>query len=853
MPNRPRPHRDRTKPIPRLRSTALLAVLLGLFALRAADAQIPRPFLHAVQPPSIRAGETVDVTIDGANLEGADGLWFENPGLSGFLRHGKTFTVTAAPDLAPGHYDVRVVSPLGVSNPRTIVVGRLPQAVEQEPNNTPPQANPLAMASVVCGSLTAADVDSFRFDGKKGQRVLLDLEAWRLDSKLDATIRLIRLDGTFVSENRDTHGADPFLDVILPDDGTYVIVVHDVVFGGSPGHFYRLTLHEGPHVDSVIPVSVEKAGVAELSLVGRNLGGTTLADQSIEGRPVESRRVSVQLGAAALNAPLPSPSRMFAPPAAAGRVGFEFPWGVDPAGRVQTQFVALAEHPVIVEQEPNSGGDSAQAITLPCEVSGAFGLPGDVDVYRFPATKGQTWIFEVEAERLGSSADPTLVIQKVEKVGPAKDLATADDVDGLHTVARFNLSSVDATLRWQVPEDATYQVRLNDLYLSQRGDPRLFYRLKIRPERPDFRLFVVPESATQPETPTLRAGGRCLARILAWRVDGFAGPIRIEAEGLPPGVRCEPVVIGPGQNETPIVLEADTSVEAAEATIRFVGRSRWLDRKDSLGYQSGDTALGLDRTQYAIPGGITWPPTGAPADGGGAPARVSQAFVLAVLPDPAPLALTASSGTQQVAQGGVLRVQLGATRRAGLDADVAITLGDPPPNVALDPLTIAKDKSEGRAILAIPNQLPPGPYTLVFNAAAPYPFSPDVNAKTKPNVTLAEPSNPIVISVRPAPVTLTTAPATGTVPRSGNLELTVTIARQNGFTGPVRFSLEDANALGLVAESVSIDASQTTAKLAVRASNGSPEATGKVGIRAVAEVKGEPVEVENLITLTVPK
>src|SRR5262249_21856796 len=117
---------------------------------------------------------------------------------------------------------------------------------------------------------------------------------------------------------------------------------------------------------------------------------------------------------------------------------------------------------------------------------------GDVDVYRFRGKKGEVWWVEVTAERLGSPADPTFVIQSVPERGDPQDLASGDDIPDAGFGARFSTASVDAIARFQVPEDGLYQVVVQDVANTQRGDARLSYRLNIRPERPDFRVVIVP-------------------------------------------------------------------------------------------------------------------------------------------------------------------------------------------------------------------------------------------------------------------------------------------------------------------------------------------------------------------------
>ena len=131
------------------------------------------------------------------------------------------------------------------------------------------------------------------------------------------------------------------------------------------------------------------------------------------------------------------------------------------------------------------------------------------------------------AERMGSAADPAFLIQKVGAKGqPPQDLAGGDDLPDAGAGPRFNTQTVDAAVRWQVPEDGLYQILISDLYASQRGHPRLTYRLVIRREQPDFSVVLLPNSPTGADAVTMRAGGRTSAYVAAIRTDGFAGAIR---------------------------------------------------------------------------------------------------------------------------------------------------------------------------------------------------------------------------------------------------------------------------------------------------------------------------------------
>jgi len=838
-------------PRPSLKVPLALALLLGtLGTSRTGFAQWPQARLNSLSRLGGRAGESVDVTLNGTDLEGAHTLWFDHPGLRALHLKGTTFRVVCAADAPIGQHDVRVVGTYGLTNPRTFVVGDRPESVESEPNNAPAQANSIALNSVINGGVTATDIDVFAFEGKAGQRVLIDLAAERLESRLDATLHILNAEGRELAECRDAQGVDPFLDFTLPADGRYFLKIHDVIYRGSPDHNYRLTLSDGPHLDAVLPTVAAPGVATEFTLIGRNLGGTLVPDLRIDDRPIERKTITLTPPSGPID-PL-SPSLGYFPAQAAPRLGFEFAMP-SPTGTSNPLFIAQATDPVIAEVEPNNDDAHAQQVSIPCDLSGTFDAPGDTDVYRFRASKGQVWWFEASAERLGSPADPTFVIQQVVVNGPPKDLATAEDTPDRGGGARFSLASVDAALRWQAPEDGTYQVVISDLYASQRGDARLVYRLNIRPERPDFRLFVVPASTTLVDALTVAAGGRASASVIAWRTDGFNGPIRIEPSELPPGVRCEPVTIAAGQTVAPIVFEAGPTAKPGVGLVQLVGRSRFGDRKDELHYYAGATHLGPEITRQALAGHMVWPPAAPVTPTTIAPARVARGLVLAVV-EPRPLALSASPSRLAVAQGHQLNLDLAVTRRDGFAEAVTVTAADLPANVVNATTTVAKTDSSGTLSLFVAKNVAPGEYTFLVRGTGPYPFSKDPKAKTKPNITLNEPANAVTLVVRPAPLALTLNNKGGALKVGGTLEVDVTIARQNGFAGGLTLSLVAPSTLKLSAPAVVVAEGQPTAKLLVQAAPDSPAgAAAAVAIRAVATVRGESIEVDEPLTLTLGK
>jgi hypothetical protein len=140
-----------------------------------------------------------------------------------------------------------------------------------------------------------------------------------------------------------------------------------------------------------------------------------------------------------------------------------------------------------------------------------------------------------------------------------------------------------------------------------------------------------------------------------------------------------------------------------------------------------------------------------------------------------------------------------------------------------------------------------------LNGTGQYPFSKDPNAKTKPNVTIAEPSNPISITVRPAPVAIAFKSNTATLKPGGQVELEVTVTRKDGSVEPLEVSLSVPGARKLSAETITVIPAKA-AKLVVKATADSPvgKAVG-AAVRATVIDRGEPVFIDEPVTLTIAK
>ncbi len=716
-------------------AVALVAAIALSRLAATAQAQIPEPRLIGVYPASAAPGTTVDVQLVGSGLEGIDALHFDGEGLRAFHGKGPSFKVAVAPGTPPGRYDVRASGPLGLSNPRIFVVDDRPQRPEAEPNNRHDQATRLEPGTVAIGRLEAvADVDAYTFDGRAGATVTLRLDAASIESRLVGVLRLDGPDGRELAAARPDFLADPTLVARLPADGRYVVAVSDLVYGGSTEHQYRLALDGSPVVEAVVPSAMKPGEPASLRLLGRNLGPSATPDG-----PAESLAIDVQSPG---DDPIEDRRLSPVPPLAFGRRGV-LAGPFDPEGRAGRRFLLAADLPVRIEAEPNDEAHP-QEVALPAAIGGRFDPAGDVDVFRFRAKKGDVWWVEAWAERIGSAADPTLVVQRVVEGSSPQEIGAGDDLADPAQPSRFPMATVDAAVRVAIPEDGLYQVVLSDLYGPGRGDPRLVYHLEIRPERPGFAAVLTPDDPAQPGGLTLRAGGRLAASVQVRRRDGFDGPILVEPAGLPAGVTADPVVIGPGQSQSPIVFTAAEGLAPIIGPVSLIAGPLRGDRKELLDYRPGPHALLSEDPQPVAAGGLVWPAMNGQPPGR---ARLQRGAWLAVR-EGAPFELTATPAIVVAGPGEAVEITVKVARRPGFTESVALSTSDLPPNLAAANATIAKEADAATLKLTVAPNVPPGTYTILVRGTGAFPFQTNPAAADKPAVNATGPTNPIRLTVR---------------------------------------------------------------------------------------------------------
>jgi hypothetical protein len=165
-------------------------------------------------------------------------------------------------------------------------------------------------------------------------------------------------------------------------------------------------------------------------------------------------------------------------------------------------------------------------------------------------------------------------------------MTAVDDENSNIAPAVFDTRSDDPSYRFQAPADGTYRIMLRDRSFESRGDPRLVYRLSIRPEEPDFQLVVLPQypkRGTIPAVSTwamgLRKGDSRDVQILVLRKDGFREPIEVRGEGLPKGVTCRGTVLAANAKAGELIFTTAEDAPESSALIHVLATAKLTDPK----------------------------------------------------------------------------------------------------------------------------------------------------------------------------------------------------------------------------------------------------------------------------------
>jgi hypothetical protein len=443
-----------------------------------------------------------------------------------------TLRITMAPNAEPGERELRLRTPAGLSNPLLFCVGQLPEFRKNEPasssapargknpgNSNEPQATPptemdITIPAIVNGQIMPGGVDRYRFQARKGQRLVVAANARGLIPYLadavpgwfQAALSLYDANGNELEyADHFRFHPDPVLYYEVPNDGEYVIQIRDSIYRDREDFVYRITVGDLPFVTSIFPLGGQTGTQTTIELTGWNLPESTLA---LTNKWPGVFPISVRSKEWIFN---------------------HVPYAVDTL-------------PECREQEPNNSPESAQPVTLPVIVNGRIDPPGDWDVFRFEGRAGDAVVAEVYARRLDSPLDSVLKLTDA----TGKQLAFNDDHEDKG--AGLDTHYADSYLQTTLPANGTYYLYLGDA--QHQGGPEYAYRLRISPPLPDFALRVVPSSIN------VRGGMSVPFTVYALRKDGFTGEIALALRNAPAGLALSGGKVLANQDKVRLTLTA---------------------------------------------------------------------------------------------------------------------------------------------------------------------------------------------------------------------------------------------------------------------------------------------------------
>jgi hypothetical protein len=460
-----------------------------------------------------------------------------------------TLEVTIAADAPPGDRELRLKTPQGLSNPILLQVGQLPEfsepvvtatsnpaprpnrAAEARPNRPKPADMEITLPATVNGQVLPGEVDRYRFNAKKGQRLTVVVSARSLLPYLadavpgwfQATVALYDGQGReVVYGDSFRFNPDPVVSYDIPSDGDYAFEIKDSIYRGREDFVYRIAIGELPFVTNIFPLGGQYSERATFELAGWNLPASKLTMETRDKAP-GTFLLSVRNGQQ-----LSNPVRF-----------------------------ALDNQPSQLEHEPNDRAENAQALELPVTIDGRIAHSGDVDVFRFEGKAGAVVVTEIFARRLGSPLDSALKLTDA----AGHQLAFNDDYEdkgvGLMT------HHADSRIVFTLPADGTYFVQLADT--QHQGGPEYGYRLRVGPPHPDFELRVTPSSINA------RAGTHVPITVYALRRDGFSGEIALALTDAPRGFTLAGARIPAGQDKVQLTLAAPPAPREEPFTLGLVG------------------------------------------------------------------------------------------------------------------------------------------------------------------------------------------------------------------------------------------------------------------------------------------
>lgn len=535
-------------------------------SLNAADAKkTPPPSkigfrqLVAMKPAAVQQGDKRKIQLHSSyTLDGTHSVFFDQPGIKMTFaepkpkaapRRGRgsvgtpfAFDIEVPKNQPARVYECRVATDQAVSSVSHLLVTPYPviEEVEKKDNNTFDTAQVITLPSTVCGICEKTeDLDCFKFTGKKGQEITLQVYAQRVTESIhtmqtsgvylmDSILTLYGPQKQIVAQNDNFIKSDSLITFKLPADGEYVFEIRDARYKGTGKYAYCIEVSDTPFVYHTFPLAVQKGKTTEVELRGHALK---------DNKKVKFSAADVK------------------------ETGWAKRTFKTPAGESNSVWTLVSDNPQVSGSGTNVSMKTALPLILPVGVSAQFSEAEQTHFYTFKAKKDQYYFFKLMSSRIELPLDCVMEVRdtkgKVQRIY-VNGGATTESDDGLQTK--------DSQFYFKAPAEGDYVVTVRDLH--DRGGERFAYHLSGELSGPEFEVHGEYYYAQ------IAPGTNMMWFARVKRLNGFNGPIEMNIEGLPKGVTLEPVTLPPGVNDCGLILKATKDAPINASLVKISGKAK---------------------------------------------------------------------------------------------------------------------------------------------------------------------------------------------------------------------------------------------------------------------------------------
>ena len=618
-----------------------LALAISLLLPAAAFAGSPKVAYST--PSAVQRGGEQQITFTGSGLENARTVMFDEPGFDvtwvSTTKTGLVAVVKAKPEARLGEHSYRVITNSGVSDVRLLYVTPFPTVAEVEDAKNPDAVQPVALGTTIYGKAQNEDQDRFEVDLKKGDRLSVEVIGIRLltQSVFDPYLLIRGPQGELLAGVDDCAFSrqDPVASIVAPADGKYTVMIKDSTNSGAGACNYLVNIGSFARPLITYPLGGPAGEDLKLKLIG-DAAGDIEKTVKLPAKPEERFEVFTEQGQ-----PTPQPN-----------------------------YIRVSNLPNILEVEPNNtiNEPTPTIAAPPIALNGIIEKKDDVDCFKFTATKGTDYEVRVFARALRSPLDSIFDIY---------------DLKGNRVSGNDDAGGPDSYVRWKAPADGEFILAIRDQL--NRGGAIYAYRVEITTVQPRIATYL-PEmvlNQNQERRAIVVPKGNRYASLVRVKRQDIGGEIKLDAEGLLPGVTAFAPNIDKAVDTVPVVFEA--TAEAARDAKDFVLKTQLTEppkdvKVESVVEQNLDLSEnGNQRSYYSI---------------------LQDKLPVAVT-DEIPVKLDLVQPKVQLLQGGSLPLKVRAERKNDFKGPVSIALLYSPPGTGSNGLVPIKEgESEGTVTIS---------------------------------------------------------------------------------------------------------------------------------------------------------